>query len=195
MTIRTMTIAAALMLAAQMEMPMANAQTQTPTQGRVQAQPGTQAPSALPNGASSLNETYQDWTVICAANEKGRICVLSQQQRKSDSKQLVLAAEFNAVTANEVRGTLVLPFGLRLADGVVLQVDDQPAQSAVPFATCLPAGCIVPVSFGADMVKAIRTGATLKVTAKAHDSGQIVQFGVSLKGFSGAQDRVADLSK
>lgn len=154
-----------------------------------------QTPATLPNGASSLNETYQDWAVICAANDKGRICVLSQQQRKKDTNQLVLAAEFNAVSSHQVKGTLVLPFGLRLADGVVLQVDDQPAQKALGFTTCLPAGCIVEVDFDAATLKSLRSGVVLKLTAKAHDSGQNVLLSVSLKGFAAAQDRVAELSK
>lgn len=184
-------ITAALAMAANMEIPMAQAQTQTPAQPRIEAQ----APSALPNGATSLNETYQDWAVICAAGEKGRLCVLSQQQRKTDTNQLVLAVEFNSVTANEIRGTLVLPFGLKLADGVTLQVDDGPVSPALPFSTCLPAGCILPVVFDAGIVKALRAGTTLKLVAKAHDSGQNVLLGVSLKGFAAAQDRAVALAK
>ncbi|MFD1330636.1 invasion associated locus B family protein [Methylopila musalis] len=178
------TLAAALLMAAQMEIPMAQAQTQQQTQ----------AGPRLPNGATSLNETYQDWAVACAAGDKGRVCVMSQRQRKTDTSQLVLAAEFDAVSAGSVKGALVLPFGLRLADGVVAQIDDRPALKALPFATCLPAGCIVPVVFDGDALKALRSGTTLKLTAKAHDTGRNVAFGVSLKGFAAAQDRVAALS-
>jgi invasion protein IalB len=180
-------IAAVLTMAAQTGIQMANAQAQN----QAQAKPEAQAASGLPNGASSLNEIYQDWTVICATGDRNRVCVMSQQQRKSDTNQLVLAAEFNAVSTGEVKGTLVLPFGLRLADGVVLQVDDQPTLDALPFTTCLPAGCIVQVAFDGTMLKSLRSGTALKLTARAHDSGQNVLFGVSLKGFSAAQDRAA----
>jgi invasion protein IalB len=180
-------IAAALLVVAQTGFPMTNAQAQTASR--------LEAASPLPNGATSLNESYQDWAVACATTDKGRLCVMSQQQRRSDTSQLVLAAEFNAVSASAVKGTLVLPFGLSLADGVILQVDDQPAQKALPFATSLPVGSLVQVAFDAAMLKAMRKGTALKLTAKAYDSGQNIQFAVSLKGFAAAQDRAAELSR
>lgn len=185
-------IAATFLVAANMETFMAHAQTSSQAQPQVQAQP---APSTLPNGATSLNETYQDWAVVCAVQDKGRLCVMTQQQRKKDTNQLVLAVELNVVTVNEVRGTLVLPFGLRLADGVTLQVDDGPVSKPLPFSTCLPAGCIVQLAFDAATVKGLRAGTTLKLTAKAHDGGQDVVLGVSLKGFAAAQDRAVALAK
>ena len=184
----TTAIVAALLMAANMEMTMAQAQTQVQTQAQ-------QAPSTLPGGASSLNETYQDWTVVCTSGEQGRICVMSQQQRKSDTGQLVLAAELGAVPGGEVRGSLVLPFGLRLADGLTLQIDDGPASQPLPFSTCLPAGCIVQVSFDAATVKALRAAAAVKLVAKAHDGGGDVLLGLSLKGFSAAHDRAVSLSQ
>ncbi len=159
------------------------------------AQGPTNAPSSLPNGATSINETYQDWVVLCAAGDKGRNCVMTQQQRRQDTNQLVLAVEFDSIAADEIKGMMVLPFGLRLADGVTLQVDDGAASRPVAFSTCLPAGCIVPLSFDAAMVRTLRAGTTLKLVAKAHDSGQDVALGVSLKGFAAAQDRAAALAK
>jgi invasion protein IalB len=172
--------AATLLLAFNMETPMAQAQTQTST--------------TLPNGASSLNETYQDWVVLCTTNDKNRICVMTQQQRKQDTNQLVLAAEFTAVSKDEIRGTLILPFGLRLADGVSLQVDDGPMSKPLPFSTCLPAGCVVQIGFDAATVKGLRAAGALKLLAKAHDGGQNVRLDVSLKGFAAAQDRAVALA-
>lgn len=185
---------------ANMERFMARAQTNPPTTSQTrQAQTTMDAPAAapsnLPNGATSLNETYQDWVVLCSAADRGRACAMAQQQRKQDTNQLVLAVEFNAVAANELRGTLVLPFGLRLTDGVTLQVDDGAVSKPLAFVTCLPAGCIVPLAFDASMIKALRAGTTLKLVAKAHDNGQDVGLGVSLKGFAAAQDRASALAK
>lgn len=169
-----------LLIAANREMTMAQTQ---------QTQP------ALPNGASSINETYSDWTVICSSAEKRRVCVLTQQQRKSDTKQLVLAAELNAVSKDEIKGSLVLPFGLRLAAGVAMQIDDGPASNPLPFSTCLPAGCIVQVSFNAATVKSLRTATAIKLTAKAHDNGADISFSISLKGFATAHDRALALAR
>lgn len=182
-------IAAALLTALSLEMTMmtAYAQTKAPTSS------ASSGVSALPNGATSLNETYQDWAVLCQADEKGRACVMTQQQRKQDTNQLVLAVELNKLAKDEIRGNLVLPFGLRLADGVAIQVDDGPAEK-LAFVTCLPAGCIVPLVFDTTMIKAVRSGTAIKVVAKAYDSGQSVQLAISLKGFAAAQDRVLALA-
>lgn len=180
-----------LALAASMETPMAHAQTQAPTP----AQTSAQTSSTLPNGASSLNETYDDWVVLCTAKDKGRLCVMTQQQRKSDTNQLVLAVELNAVSKEAIRGSLVLPFGLRLGDGVTLQVDGGPVSKPLPFSTCLPAGCIVQLAFDAATVKSLRAGTALKLVAKAHEGGQDVVLAVSLKGFAAAQDRAVALAQ
>ncbi|WP_430512721.1 invasion associated locus B family protein [Pannonibacter phragmitetus] len=85
------------------------------------------------------------------------------------------------------------PLGLRLTDGVTLQIDDGPVTKPVPFATCLSAGSIVQLTFDAGALNALRTGNTLKLTARVHDSGQNIVFGVSLKGFAAAHDRMLAL--
>jgi invasion protein IalB len=93
-----------------------------------------------------------------------------------------------------VDGALVLPFGLALDRGVTLQVDDAPAGPALRFRTCLPAGCVVPLSFDARLVAALRKGAALKINAAA-DNGKDAVFTISLKGFPAALDRTAVLAK
>jgi invasion protein IalB len=153
-----------------------------------------QTSPALAAGATSVNETYTDWVVLCSVTDKGRVCLMTQQQRKKDTNQLVLAIELASVAAEQLRGNLVLPFGLRLADGVTLQIDGGPVSKPLPFATCLPAGCIVQVAFDPVTLKALKSGTALKLTAKAHEGGQDVVFGVSLKGFAAAHDRVLALS-
>lgn len=182
----TITLAASLAM-------LAHSETATMAQTQPRTPAPSEAPTALPNGATSLNETYQDWVVLCAATDKGRACVMTQQQHKQDTGQLVLAAEFTQISKDTVQGSLVMPFGLKLADGVTMQIDDGPVSKPLPFFTCLPAGCIVPFSFDATTVKALRSGSVAKLVAKAHDSGQNVQLGISLKGFASAQDRVLAL--
>lgn len=149
--------------------------------------------STLPGGASALTETYQDWQVACSQQEAGKRCALSQNQVQQNG-QRVLAIELGAPTENAVSGVVVLPFGLSLAAGAVLQIDDRPAAEALPFRTCLPVGCVVPVTFDLDTVALLRAGVTLKVITTS-DAGQQTPFTVSLKGFVAALDRVAALAR
>jgi invasion protein IalB len=154
------------------------------------------APSAgaLPGGATSLRESYQDWQVSCAVKDKNKQCVMSQRQARKDGKR-VLAIELRP-QGDGLIGTLVLPFGLLLSDGVQLGIDDaKPATESLPFRTCVPAGCLVPVAFDTGTVKALRAGNALKLVAKSAGGDKPVQFSVSLKGFAGAADRIQVLLK
>jgi invasion protein IalB len=154
----------------------------------------TEQPSSkFPRGASSVKENYWDWQVFCELQGTAKRCVLTQQQMQKDG-QRVLAIQIAAPTSERLSGIMVLPFGLALAPGVSLQVDDRPAGSALPFRTCLPAGCMVTMSFDGPTVTMLRTGMALRVRATV-DSGQETLFSVSLAGFSAGLDRIAELSR
>lgn len=158
-----------------------------------QAQTGGGAPSSLPGGASSLNETYKDWRVACAPQGPAIRCVSSQVQTQQNG-QRVLAIELNPQNGNSVSGTLVMPFGLALDSGVTLQIDDKPALPSARFRTCLPIGCIVSVAFEAQTLVALRAGTVLKVKATA-DGGAAAPFSISLQGLGSALDRIGVLSR
>ncbi len=153
-----------------------------------------QTSGALPGGANSLQETFEDWTVACVQQSAGKRCAVSQQQADQQSRQRVLAIELTASSADKVAGTLILPFGLALDSGVQLQVDDAPAGPALRFRTCLPGGCLVSLSFDAAQAAALRKGAALKVNAVA-DGGKDAVFTISLKGYPAAFDRMTALAK
>ncbi|MCO5145835.1 MAG: invasion associated locus B family protein [Aquamicrobium sp.] len=149
----------------------------------------------LPGGASSLNEKHGDWTVACAMREEAIRCVMSQTQVRGENRQRVLAIELTAAEGGQAAsGTLVLPFGLNLDQGAVLSIDEGEFLPALRFSTCLPAGCLVPLTFNPDAVTAMRAGTALKVKAAANDSGQEVNFSISLSGFSSALARAAELT-
>lgn len=153
-----------------------------------------QEPAALPGGASSLRETYQDWLVSCA-QEKTKRCAISQQQTQQNG-QRVLAIEIAAGPGGKTAtGTLVMPFGLALDAGIALQIDDKPPGTSLRFSTCLPGGCLVPLSFDEAFLSTLRAGQMLKTTAKTVNNDQPMSFSISLKGFSAAFDRVAVLMK
>jgi len=152
-----------------------------------------QTPVTFPGGASSVQETFQDWQVSCSIRNETRLCSLSQQQRHKDNSQLVLALDLAPAAKDGVAGQLVLPFGLKLADGVTLQIDAGTPFQPLAFSTCLPAGCVVPVAFNAATVKALRSATALKLATTASDTPDRLEFAVSLKGFAGALDRAKTL--
>ena len=159
------------------------------TTAAVQAQ---QTP-ALPGGASSQQEIYQDWRVACQVVTNVKSCVLTQQQYQQDGRR-VLAIELAAPGGDTVAGTLVLPLGLALDAGVILQIDEKPAMPPMRLRTCVPAGCLVDVGFDAPTLAALRGGVALKVKATA-DGGAAMSLSVSLRDFGAAFDRVAALAR
>lgn len=148
----------------------------------------------LPNGATSLSETYDDWVLNCQATDKGPGCVLSQVLSQQDG-QRVLTISISPVEANGTyAASLILPFGLELAAGVSLALDDKPSEGVLPFKTCLPAGCIVPVTWPVSQYEALGGGTTLKINAQSA-ANEPFSLSVSLKGLSAAGKRAQEIIK
>ena len=157
------------------------------------AQAGS-ANQALPGGANSIQEAHGDWRVACSQQGAQKVCTLSQQLMDRDSRQRILAIELNAPASTQVEGTLVLPFGLALEKGITLQIDESAAGPTLRFRTCLPAGCVVSLTFDAKALAALKSGTTLTVKATG-DNAQEIPFTISLRGFASAIDRTAALAK
>ncbi|HWK67969.1 MAG TPA: invasion associated locus B family protein [Rhizobiaceae bacterium] len=151
--------------------------------------------TALPGGASSLKEYYQDWQVACSTRSDRKICAMSQQQADPKARRRVLAVEFTTAAAGKLRGTLVLPFGLALDTGVSIKVDDSNHGESLRFRTCLPVGCIVTFDLGDQFVRSLRSGTILNILATPSEDSQPVAFSVSLSGFAAALDRLNALGR
>ena len=121
--------------------------------------------------------------------------MIAQTQVNRHNGQRVLAIELAAIEGdNAASGTLVLPFGLNLDQGVALSIDESEILPPLRFSTCLPAGCLVPLTFNQDVMLAMWVGSVLNVSTAAHGSGQELGFSISLSGFTSALARVAVLS-
>lgn len=156
------------------------------------AAPAFAAP--LPGGANSLQETYQDWTVSCQTQKDASTCAIRQEQNSSQTGQRVLTVELRNVAGGKVDGVILMPFGLDIGKGATIKVDEA-AGPNLAFSTCLPQGCLAPVSFDPKQVAAIKAGANINVTATALSPSQPVAFKISLKGFGSALDRIIALTK
>ncbi|QYM72582.1 invasion associated locus B family protein [Pseudochrobactrum sp. Wa41.01b-1] len=154
------------------------------------------AATGLPGGASSLSETYGNWTVSCLVQKQDEaqkvLCSMSQQQ-VDDKRQRALAVEISPDKSG-ASGVFVLPFGLNLSAGAVLQIDETTADKAVAFSTCLPAGCIVPASFDTAKTDALSKGQNLSVLIQSAD-GKDLKLAVPLDGFASAIKRTRELLK
>ncbi|MFH1556674.1 MAG: invasion associated locus B family protein [Pseudomonadota bacterium] len=156
------------------------------------AKPAPAAPS-LPNGATSINETYGDWTVSCSITDGQKICVTTQSQGNSQTGQRTFAVELRVPKDGKTEGVLLMPFGLKLDDGVKLKIDDQNLGQGARFSTCFAQGCLVPVSFPTIATDAMMKGKSLIVTASNVNGGEPPVFTVPLDGFTAALKRIVEL--
>ena len=186
--------AAALGAMCALSLPSASEAAQTKTDRAAAAATDAAKAPQLPGGASALSETHGDWTVNCQIAGTNKVCSLSHQQFNKQTNQRLLAIELTTKTGEDASGTLALPFGLALAKGVALEIDDKKLDGTLAFNTCQAVGCLVPVAFDADITPMLSSGTTLKVDATAADTGQPISFSISLAGFGGALARTAELS-
>ncbi len=156
---------------------------------------GTRVAETLPGGASSIQETFGAWNVSCRIAEGRKACTFSQVRGNQQTGQRSFAIELRAPRDGKTEGVLVLPFGLALAAGVKLTLDDKPLGQTIPFSTCVPDGCLVPVSFPTVATDAIKNAKALTVTATPTGNAEPVTFPFALDGFAAALARISDLAK
>lgn len=145
-----------------------------------------QQPAQAP---SSLSVTYQDWTVRCAAVEgqPGQVCEMVQELTQADTGRRILSVLIRRSGA-QTGLTLVTPFGLKLGEGVRLEVDGNPL-AVLAFETCLPAGCIAPLVLSEAQIATLEAGAEAQI-GFVDTAGQSLALGLSLTGFRAALARL-----
>ncbi len=149
----------------------------------------------LPNGASSISETYGEWSVNCRLVDGQKQCLLAHAQGSSQTGQRVFAIELRTPKDGKTEGTILMPFGLKLDSGAILKLDDKDLGQGLHFSTCVPQGCLVPVSFPTVATDAMKKAKMLTVASLNLNSGEVVAFNVPLEGFVGATARIAELGK
>lgn len=151
--------------------------------------------TALPNGATALAETYNDWMVSCDSQSGAKTCAMAQQQSRNG--QMWLTANLQLSVDGNLSGVVVLPFGVLATKPITFQIDETRTTISSSVRTCMPVGCIVPIAFDKNTVAALRSGKSLKVGAlNASPSEEpIKDMAISLNGFASALDRMASLAK
>lgn len=153
------------------------------------------APSfPLPNGASTLTETYDDWVLDCRSSGQAAGCALIQTISQRDGQRVLTFSVNPLATDNGYSANMITPFGLEVTKGVSLAIDDKAFGEPRAFKTCLPAGCVVPLPLSASDFQALQQGTTLKLTAQTA-ADEAFTLDASLKGFKAASERAAALKK
>ena len=149
----------------------------------------------LPHGASSISETYNEWTVSCRLVDGLKQCLLAHTQASNQTGQRIFGIELRTPKDGKTEGTILMPFGLKLDSGTTLKLDDKDLGQALRFSTCVPRGCLVPVSLPTGATDAMKKAKKLTVASLNLNGGDVIAFNVPLEGFAAATARVAELVK
>ncbi|MDH7798184.1 MULTISPECIES: invasion associated locus B family protein [unclassified Beijerinckia] len=153
------------------------------------------ATTGLANGATAINEVYEDWTVDCRIANDRKLCRLSQAQGNGQTRQTVFAIDLDVPRDNNLTGTVLMPLGVKLDAGAIVRLDDKPLGQGLRYSACVAQGCIAPLTIPAASVDALRKAQNISVASLNLQNDEPVVFRVSMKGFSAALDRLAQLAK
>lgn len=148
----------------------------------------------LPNGARAIRESYGDWAVECRILGIVRKCHMGQYQEDGTGRKMI-AMDISAPENGVARVALLMPFGLSLADGIRLQVDERDLAREGRFATCVKDGCLVPLTFSDAEISKLAGARTLTIVATIYGRGTTPAFQISLNGFAAALTRLKTLTQ
>ncbi len=131
--------------------------------------------------------TFKDWTVACEQPGTGtrQRCAMFQRFVRAEDKAMAATVYIRYAGNSSVPLLrVVTPFGVDLARGVAVKVDDA-EQHPIAFRTCRPTGCEAVAGIGNVLLDLLQAGRTLRIAYRLLDQGQqTVPF--SLLGFSAA---------
>ncbi|CAM3803292.1 invasion associated locus B family protein [Vreelandella rituensis] len=131
---------------------------------------------------------HQDWRSVCVDMPEGERCQAQQSlnmENEQGSSRLLLASVLrNGDDAPPIL-ELLLPLGLDVSSGIVMQIDDGD-EVRVPFATCLEQGCYAILPIEGNLMDTMRSGNVIRIGFRPFNARQTHAVEVSLIGFTAA---------
>ncbi|MEN0000813.1 MAG: invasion associated locus B family protein [Pseudomonadota bacterium] len=145
-------------------------------------------------GPSSIRETYGGWAVRCQQATENMQCDMAFEARQQDSQQLILRVTImRAPDGTGANARILTPFGISLADGLQISVDEGEPFLSAAFRTCIAAGCIARTPVDNDALATIANSEQFQVTMQQLDDGGALNILMPTNGFQAAWQRLAEL--
>ncbi|HEY8190097.1 MAG TPA: invasion associated locus B family protein [Micavibrio sp.] len=158
-------------------------------QQSVSGQEKAAAPAAVQSAAAAKQAaagqpTGEPWSVRCSGDKPtlDRECEVYQRLIVSKTGQRV--AEFAVgfpKGKTDGRGVIVLPLGILLEEGIVMQIDEGQKFKFKP-RYCTNDGCFAFVNVNAALLEELKKGSVVQLNAKALN-GKEIKIKMSLQGF------------
>ncbi|WP_018174515.1 MULTISPECIES: invasion associated locus B family protein [unclassified Thioalkalivibrio] len=135
--------------------------------------------------------TYQDWEVACIETQGGERCRMQQTLQIQDEQAqgaYLQASVFRDGDSYIIE--ILLPLGVDLRPGILMQVDDDGEEIEAPYIACVEQGCVAGHELSESQFNAMRGGSALTVGFWPLHGDQPLAFDVSLMGFTDASERL-----
>lgn len=128
------------------------------------------------------------WSKRCNESQKGSenqkpnceiFQILTVTKTKQKFLEFALGYGGNPASANAV---IVLPLGLQLNKGGLLQIDKQEGGEKFSLETCLPSGCVARFKIKPEFLKGMMGGQNLYISI-VDTHGKVMKIKLSLQGF------------
>ena len=162
-----------------------------PPSGTVLEPAAASGSTQWPAGASSVSESYGDWTMNCNRAEARTDCVIIQSQGDRRTGKRLFSVELRPPKDGKSEGLILMPFGLQIEPGVSFKLDDRQLGKGAPFSFCVSDGCLVPVSLPTLATDTMKTATNLTISATKPDAKEPTIITVPLSGFAAAFARAS----
>ena len=161
--------------------------------GAALAQAPTDQPAASPQ--AQIVKTVGDWKVRCFSVQNTNPCDMFWQQNNPNTGQRLVAASIAyAPSADRYIVVLILPLGISVPKGVVIQTDSF-TSPVMHYRMCTRDGCFVQTVGDRNLIESLsKSGPQAKLNIGG-DDGKSYSLPLSLNGFAGAHDEMVDQAK
>lgn len=134
-------------------------------------------------------QMFAGWAKRCDKQEgKAPYCEVFEVLSVKETKQrfMEMAVGFPNGADKPAAGILILPLGVMVGSGAMVQVDDK-TEKSLKISTCLPAGCVTKLDIDAPFLAELTAGKVLNIKF-ANAEGKTMAAQLPLEGFKPALD-------
>ena len=133
---------------------------------------------------------YQDWVGVCVDIQGQERCGIQQTlNMESDQGNARLMRASVNLMDNQLVMQLLLPLGIDLRAGIVMQIDEG-EEFGAGFLTCVQEGCLVAFPLDETRLAAMRAGSVTKIGFRPFNTNETLVLEMSLMGFTRASQSV-----
>lgn len=172
------------------------------------AAPAAEAPAMLPQiaanaeaaapGQAYVKQDFTDWQMRCLKTElDSDPCELFQELKNAQGTP-ISQVTFSAVDAGDITAiaTVMMPLETDLLHGLTMQIDTGTEQK-IPFATCIPVGCMARIALSEKDLGLFKRGKAAKMSVLPFLAPPEAKenLNLSLAGFTAGMDAVTAANK